>query len=538
MPAAALDRARRGLRPLRRGVRRPSPCPVLSAGMVVLRVALAVVICLSLSGCWGDESSEHVGASRSEQVRDGATSAAGSGAPEVADQPPGQQVRRLRPYHVTCVDFVDGIRRLGGSARERLLEMAEPIVASGLLSGERSFYWTLFVLRLRGELEQDPCTVEEGIEAYTIVNNAQLRYGGACPVPEAVARRGATCSWGPPMSDGDGPADEPMAVAQTDVMGGPVGVIASMVLRPVGYGWLPVDVGSPHGPHGTWPVQSEEPMCEYPPPEVPSAPRPSRQMSDDEIFWEGIREQAESPGHAFAYDFTIGMHQASAFALGSWNPLLDLFFAAAESASGETQSYDQLHQGWLDDEAHALGAATIYGIGQNIPALVDNRWVGDEGERIIHELLQSRGYESYSLANRSNQGIDILAIKPGADGEPRYYFFEVKTSRRDDAPSLSHQQRDVHEFIITRLNRATGYSNITGARHQKLLAALAHVKNEGRIGAAAVQITRVLDPGNVNILIRRLSAAPNAPSVAGCVRSQQRDRVSHVLFKWLKSLAT
>ena len=304
-------------------------------------------------------------------------------------------------------------------------------------------------------------------------------------------------------------------------------------------------------PAPTPPPPVSEPEC----PATADTPEPGPPpISSDEVA-DAARQFAENPGTRFAWDMVNAIPPVTELLLGEWNPLLDALFELVDLVTPDTPSWNEqlrrlgdpdaapqaatavgeLLQGMFDEQAAALAAATALRIGASTPSAVTNAWIGYEGERITHKLLRWRGFQTFSIQNRSNHGIDILAIKPGPDG-PRYFYFEVKTSRGPRTPRLSGDQRHVREFITSRLQRIRDGGHITDrATLDAMDAAILHIERGGRIGAGAVEISHVTDPRTVNILIRRLGTAEDI-TAAACA-SPRVNRWTNVLISWLRRLA-
>lgn len=103
-------------------------------------------------------------------------------------------------------------------------------------------------------------------------------------------------------------------------------------------------------------------------------------------------------------------------------------------------------------ESGALGDAFKALEGKDIAKLTSKE-VGDLAEDIVMKQLQSSGKysEVVALKNPSGHGVDLIAAK-ASDGS--FVFYEVKGSKYGYGSGLSADQKDMADFVKTRVDRA------------------------------------------------------------------------------------
>jgi RHS repeat-associated protein len=92
--------------------------------------------------------------------------------------------------------------------------------------------------------------------------------------------------------------------------------------------------------------------------------------------------------------------------------------------------------------------------------------IGTMGEAAARAFLQRRGFANIrSIQNASGHGLDIVAEMGNAT-----HFFEVKTSVGPTAPALSAAQRNMRDFVASRLDKAANlkghWKNVSAATSQ------------------------------------------------------------------------
>jgi Holliday junction resolvase-like predicted endonuclease len=113
--------------------------------------------------------------------------------------------------------------------------------------------------------------------------------------------------------------------------------------------------------------------------------------------------------------------------------------------------------------------------------------IGEMGEDLAADYLKNKGYTDITpIQNNSGHGIDIAARNPKGEWE----FFEVKTSKGDNAPPLSDAQTNVTTFVPSRLGRAagpaSGWRNAGPALQAKAQGILDNLKATGRTPTGSV----------------------------------------------------
>jgi len=78
---------------------------------------------------------------------------------------------------------------------------------------------------------------------------------------------------------------------------------------------------------------------------------------------------------------------------------------------------------------------------------------GQLGEQVARKTLEGRGYIVVAIQNESGHGIDLVAFHPKKN---LLIFVEVKASEKHYRASLSRSQKQTHDFVRLRLERATG----------------------------------------------------------------------------------
>ncbi len=78
---------------------------------------------------------------------------------------------------------------------------------------------------------------------------------------------------------------------------------------------------------------------------------------------------------------------------------------------------------------------------------------GQLGEQVARKTLERRGYIVVAIQNEFGHGIDLVAFHPKKN---LLIFVEVKGSEKHYRASLSRSQKQTHDFVRSRLERATG----------------------------------------------------------------------------------
>lgn len=147
-------------------------------------------------------------------------------------------------------------------------------------------------------------------------------------------------------------------------------------------------------------------------------------------------------------------------------------------------------------KASLVGAGVGYGLAGLTGALSRVRWnLGDLGEDAAIRMLEQRGYSDvFQIQNKSGHGVDIVARSPSG----RLRYFEVKTGSREVAPSLTRAQRNIEEFVVSRLERAVAakghWSSIDPLARQRASALLGRYYSGTPIKGAVIDITRGYSP--------------------------------------------